>query len=90
MPKYYFHIADGAISQDAEVVELGSLAEAKCEAVRFAGQLLCDAAGRFWDTEEWKLMATDESGLTLFSLILVGTDAPVVHAELISQRLPPS
>jgi Domain of unknown function (DUF6894) len=90
MPRFYFHIEDGTTTQVAEVVEIDSLAAAKCEAVRFAGQMICDSAGRFWDTEEWKLTATDESGLTLFCLVFIGTDAPVIRAELVPPPVPSS
>ena len=76
MPRYFFHIDDGSTVQDEEGVELASEAAAKCEAVKLAGQMICDSAGTFWSKEEWKLTATDETGLTLFCLHLVGIDAP--------------
>ena len=78
MTRYFFHIEDGIAAQDDEGVELATLAEAKCEAVKFAGRSICDDAGRFWDSGEWKLTATDASGMTLFSLTFIGTDAPAV------------
>ena len=87
MPRYFFHIEDHIPAQDEEGVEFESLAEAKCAAVRLAGQHICDAAGTFWDAQEWKLTATDESGLTLFILHFIGTEAPVIRADLISPPL---
>jgi hypothetical protein len=84
MTRYFFHIEDGVAAQDEEGIELATLAEAKCEAVKLAGQHICDAAGTFWDTEEWRLTATDETGLTLFVLQFVGMEAPVLHAELVA------
>jgi hypothetical protein len=82
MPRYFFHIKDGIAAQDDEGVVLETLAQAKCEAVKLAGQHICDAAGHFWDTEEWSLTASDEAGLTLFQLDFIGTEAPVVQAAL--------
>lgn len=80
MPRYFFHIEDGSHVQDDVGVELDGLTEAKCEAVRLAGQSICDAAGHFWDREEWKLIASDEKGLTLFVLDFFGTEAPAVRS----------
>ena len=88
MPRYFFHIEDHIGAQDEEGVELETLAEAKCAAVRLAGQHICDSASHFWDTDGWKLTATDETGLTLFCLIFIGVDAPVVQAELVSPPQP--
>jgi hypothetical protein len=90
MPRYFFHIEDGTILHDDEGTELKDLAVAKCEAIKLAGQMICDSAGGFWDKEEWKLTATDEDGLTLFCLHFVGIEAPAAdgHSDpnLISAR----
>jgi hypothetical protein len=76
MPRYFFHIDDGVTVHDDEGTELENVAVARCEAVKLAGQMICDSAGSFWDKEEWKLTATDERGLTLFCLHFVGIEAP--------------
>jgi hypothetical protein len=76
MPRYFFHIEDGATTRDDEGTELKDVAVAKCEAVRLAGQMICDSAGSFWDKQEWKLTATNADGLTLFCLHFVGIEAP--------------
>jgi hypothetical protein len=80
MSKYFFHIDDGTPPIEHEALEADSLADAKCQAVKLAGQMICDAADGFWDRQEWKLTAADEKGLTLFSLEFVGTEAPAVTA----------
>jgi hypothetical protein len=79
-----FHIDDHLTAQDDVGVELESLAAAKCEGVKLAGQHICDASGTFWDTGEWSLTASDESGLTLFTLHFLGMEAPVLRAEAIA------
>ena len=76
MPRFFFHIDDGVHVRDDEGTELESIAAAKCEGVKLAGQMICDAAGSFWDKDEWKLTATDETGLTLFCLHFIGIEAP--------------
>ena len=76
MPKYHFHIDDGGSAPDREGVELENLAVAKCEAIRMAGRIICDAAASFWDRAEWTMTVTDDTGLTMFTLQIVGTEAP--------------
>jgi hypothetical protein len=79
MPRYFFHIEDGKPHRDETGIELAGLAEAKCEAMRYAGHLICDSLEDFWDAGEWCLTATDDKGLTLFSLTLLGIEAPAVQ-----------
>jgi hypothetical protein len=76
MPRYYFHVDDGIAVHDDEGTELKDVAVAKCEAVKLAGQMICDSAGKFWDSQEWTLTATNEHDMTLFCLHLVGVEAP--------------
>ncbi|HEY0131116.1 MAG TPA: hypothetical protein VGB57_06905 [Allosphingosinicella sp.] len=76
MPRYFFHIDDGIAVHDEEGTELEDVAVAKCEAVKLAGQMICESAGTFWNRQEWKLTASDEIGLTLFCLHFVGVEAP--------------
>lgn len=45
--RYFFHTNNPLVSGDVEGVEFESIAAAKCEAVRFAGQLMCDSADHF-------------------------------------------
>ncbi|MFL6762449.1 MAG: DUF6894 family protein [Sphingomicrobium sp.] len=79
MARYYFNIDDGAGIEDTVGMELSSLAEAKCEAVSYAGRLICDHAGRFWNSGDWNMTVTNENGLSLFSLQLVGTESPAIR-----------
>jgi hypothetical protein len=91
MPRYFFHIDDGIAVHDEEGTELQDVAVAKCEAVKLAGQMICESSGTFWDRQEWKLTATDEVGLTLFCLHLLGVEAPASMSRrdprMISARL---
>jgi hypothetical protein len=77
MPKYHFHLDD---KRDEQGLELADLASAKCEALEFAARHICDAANAFWDREEWLLSVTDEKGLTLMQLHIVGTQSAVTAA----------
>jgi hypothetical protein len=78
MPRYFFHIDDGVLRQDDEGTILKDLASAKCDGVKLAGQAICDAGEAFWDRQEWTLTATDEDGMTLFRLDILGTEAPAL------------
>ena len=62
-------------------MELPNLATAKCEAVRYAGRLLCDGAREFWDTGDFMMTVTDEKGLTLFTLQFSAVEAPAIRAS---------
>ena len=78
MPKYHFNIDDGDASADFDGAELESLEVAKCEAVKMAGNMICDAAGEFWDRAEWTMTVSDDRGLTLFTLQFIGTESPAL------------
>ena len=56
--------------------ELPSLADAKCEAVRSAGEMICDSANEFWDTGGFKMTVSDENGLILFVVQFSAIEAP--------------
>ena len=77
MPRFFFHI-DG--DEDSGGTELESLPTAKCHAVKLAGELICEQSDSFWDTAEWTLAVTDESGLLLFQLQIVGLDSAAISS----------
>lgn len=91
MPRYFFHVDDGIALRDEEGSELRDVTVAKCEAVKLAGQLICESADTFWSHQEWKLTATNEQGLTLFCLHLLGVEAPAAMTgrdpSMISARI---
>lgn len=78
MPNYHFHINGRTDGSDQRVVELKDLAEAKCEALKLAETVTSDASGTFWDKPEWMLIVTDDAGLTLFQLQVLGAEG---HAD---------
>lgn len=80
MPRFYFHVENGEPHRDEKGTELSTLAQAKCEAVRYAGRLLCDRASEFWDTGDFCMTVTNEGGLTLFTLQFSGVEAPAIRA----------
>lgn len=81
MARYYFNLDDGTDYPDLDGTELPDLAAARQEALRFAGALVSNLGEDFWLGQEWALRVADENDLTLFSLMLVGYDAPAVQSE---------
>ncbi|HEY8612371.1 MAG TPA: hypothetical protein VIL69_13895 [Roseomonas sp.] len=76
MSRYFFHVHDGTSSIDWDGIELGSLQEAREEAVRLAGQMLRDGAARFWNGEKWRLDVASPADVPLFTLTFAAFDAP--------------
>jgi hypothetical protein len=81
VPRYFFHTNHPAerVVQDHEGLVFADVQRAKGEAVAYAGRLLCDAAERFWDNADFELTVTNGKGLILFTLRIVGTEAPAVR-----------
>lgn len=82
MPRYFFrtnHPAEEFLQDEA--LDFANIAAAKCQAAVYAGQLLCDAKEHFWDTADFELTVTDENGLILFAMRIVGTEAPAIRGS---------
>jgi len=73
--RFFFHTDN---VQDEEGTELESVAVAKCEAIKLAAGIICDEAADFWERAEWTMTVSDERGLTLFQLDIVGTESAAV------------
>jgi len=81
MARYFFHTNHPSEIdvQDDEGLDFPSIHAAKCEAVAYAGRLLADSANTFWDHGDFELMVTDERGLILFTMRVVGIEAPAIR-----------
>ena len=79
MARYFFHLADGGRKWDRDGVELPSLAEARVQAVVFAGERLRERPAEPWDGCDWRVEVTDQAGVLLLTVIVVVVDAPVVE-----------
>jgi hypothetical protein len=73
MPHFRFKVEGDPAER---VIELPSIAAAKCEAVKYAGARICDEADRFWDAGGFTLTVADENGLTMAVLMMTGVEAP--------------
>lgn len=81
--RFFFHTNHPAemVVQDDEGLDYPSVHAAKCEAVKYAGQLLCDVGVHFWDSGDFELTVTDDQGLVLFAMRVVGLEAPAIRSE---------
>ena len=81
--RFYFHTNHPTEQsvQDDEGFEFSSVQDAKRAAVKYAGELLADVAEKFWDEADFDLTVTDESGLILFSMRVVGIEAPAIRTS---------
>lgn len=73
--RFFFNVIDGRNIIDDVGYEFVSLSAAKCEAVAYAGKLICDEANTFWNHGDWQMQVTDETGLMLFTLMFAGYDS---------------
>ena len=80
MPRFLFHTNNPLALPDAAEMEFETVRDAKCEAVRYAGQLMCDAAEHFWDEADFEMTVTDEKGMILFTMRVIGTEAPAIRS----------
>ena len=80
MAKFFFNIEDGTSIRDDDGTEYPTIAAAQCAAVKYAGALICDHSEKFWNSGEWSMTVSSETGLTLFSLQLIGTESPSIRA----------
>jgi len=71
MKRYHFRTDE---QRDATGVRLASLAAVKCEAAKIAASTICAAADDVWQTSQWTVAVTDDSGLKVLELRVIGTD----------------
>ena len=74
--RYFFNLAGAIHDPDNEGAEFATMGEARLEAARLAGELLRDRPGAVWEGEELRLQVTDKNRMVMFTLIVLGVDAP--------------
>jgi hypothetical protein len=82
MPRFFFHTNHPSERdiQDDQGITYPSIHAAKCEAVAYAGRLLADSATSFWDDGDFELTVTDDSGVILFMMRVVGFEAEAARS----------
>ena len=68
MPRFYFHVRDGADIRDEVGTELPDINPARNQAVASSSEMICDLGRKFRLAEVWQMSVTDENGRELFEL----------------------
>ena len=68
MPRFFFHVRDGAEEPDSDGTELPDTCAARGQAIQMAGEILRDMGGKPWDGTEWGVTVANENGEVLFLL----------------------
>src|SRR5436305_12520946 len=65
MPRYFFHVADGADFPDNEGTVLANVSMARAQAIETAGAMLRDRGALLSEGTEWRMTVVDNSGNTV-------------------------
>ncbi|MGI3902394.1 MAG: DUF6894 family protein [Janthinobacterium lividum] len=79
MPRFFFHRADGVFDPDEVGSELPDLASARIEAVRFAADSIRDQPMEVWQGHNFRVEVSDEEGMLLCTVVILGLDAPAAR-----------
>ena len=79
MPRFFFHHTDGGFDPDNEGTELPDLATARVEAVRYAAEVVRDRPDEVWSGETFRIEVSDEHGMLLCTVVILGLDAPAAR-----------
>jgi hypothetical protein len=70
MPRYFFHVRDGAYFPDTEGTVLAGPDEARSEAITAASTMLKDTGDALWTGEEWTMHVVGEDGVPVCDLVV--------------------
>ncbi|MDB5719801.1 MAG: hypothetical protein JWP15_419 [Alphaproteobacteria bacterium] len=74
--RYFFNLAGAVHDPDNAGLELADMGSARLMAAQHAGELLRDRPGLVWQGEELRVEVTDCDRLVMFTVIVLGVDAP--------------
>lgn len=77
MATFFFHTRDGITCESQH----DSLQDAKREAARYLGRLIYDHPEKLWEAGDSSLAVSDERGLILFTIEVLGLDAPAISVS---------
>lgn len=83
MPRFYFDVYDGIAIPDSTGIELVDVCAAQKEAAKRAAILLGDAPDRLWRDGDWTVWVRDDTGMQLFSVVVLGMLAPAMRGTSI-------
>ena len=74
MPRYNIEVRTESHVAETLAVQAEDLSALRVEVAQFVGELLRDHAAQIWSDEDWRIDATDESGLILFVMHVSATN----------------
>lgn len=86
MPRFFFHRADRVFDPDQEGTEFPDLATARVEAIRFAAESIKDNPQEVWAGHNFRVEVSDEAGMLLCTVVILGLDAPAARGMRGPQR----
>ena len=79
MPCYNIQLRTETHVLETRQIDRDDLIELRVEVARFVGELLKDHAEQVWADEDWRVDATDDSGLILF--VMHPEDLPIAEGH---------
>ena len=80
MPRFFFHVTNGARELDREGTELPSFEAARSQAVMFGATVLQHQPDLVLDSGSWRVEVTDETGCHLFVIAMLAMSSPQAEA----------
>ena len=77
--RFFFNLASAVYDPDNEGYEFATMSEARMMAAKEVALTLHDRPDLLWLGEEVRLEVTDEHQALLFTVIIVGIDAPAAQ-----------
>ena len=69
MPRYFFHLADGAYTPDTEGTDLPDERAARTNAIAYMGEILKEDPNLLGNSGAFRIEVTDEAGALRYSLV---------------------
>ena len=72
----FFNVHDGVDILDEVGTELADMEAVRHTAILAAGEAIRELGSKFWDSKDWQLEVTDESGKRVLTMNFSGNDQP--------------
>lgn len=78
MPRFYFHTEDGKCLPDRDGTVLADISAARHEGLRTLTERVHAMEDEFWREGSLTVTATDDTGMTLFTLCAMANNSPAL------------
>jgi hypothetical protein len=82
----FFNLAGAVYDPDNEGAEVATIDQARILAAQAVAEVIRDRPDIVWAGEEVRMEVTDERQMVLFTIMVVGVDAPAVAGHPLSFR----